>query len=656
MKLKQGVENSMANNELKTLVEIFNNSFFRIPDYQRGYAWQLEQLEDFWEDLENLKEGAKHYTGLLTVEQIKKEEVEKIEKWQDDLWLFTKGFKAFYIIDGQQRLTTVIILLQSILSRFDDDEEINFEEKRVLVKKFLYQMSGQYHSFVFGYEKDNPSDEYFKTKILNQSSVTADSVPEETLYTANLKRAKDFFNTKLNSLTKDELELLFGKVINNLKFNLYEIDEELDVFVTFETMNNRGKPLSKLELLKNRLIYLTTLLDESENDRNKLRRDINDVWKKVYEYLGKNPNKPLNDDNFLKNHWIMFFKYDRSKSEAYADFLLNEYFTAKNVLIPDREPNIGFKEIKNYIDSIHVSIKNWFIVFNPSYSKFSNEFKEWLTKLNRMGFGAFAPLLLASLNKKDEEQKLIELLKSMERFQFLVFRITRRASNTQNSYFYRLANDYHNEATQYSVQDIINEIHKSTDGEDDEYYYGWYDLERFTAYISDQFRKENGYYSWNGLKYFLYEYELYLEKCANGDPKVSWDRVSKSDSIEHIMPQANTEYCWSEKLKGYKKGQKHQLLHSLGNLVLISSSKNSKLQNACFDYKKSHEDTAGNLYGFVNGSYSEIEVSQFDDWKPENILERGIKLLEFMEKRWNIEIEDKEELLQLQFLKVETMS
>jgi hypothetical protein len=553
-------------------------------------------------------------------------------------------------------LTTVIILLQSILSHFEDDEEINFEEKSVLVKKFLYQKSGQYHSFVFGYEKDNPSDEYFKTKILNQSSVTEDSVPEDTLYTANLKRAKDFFDTKLKTLTKVELELLFGKVVNNLKFNLYEIDEELDVFVTFETMNNRGKPLSKLELLKNRLIYLTTLLDESESDRNKLRKDINDVWKKVYEYLGKNPNKPLDDDNFLRNHWIMYFKYDRSKSEAYADFLLNDYFTAKNVLIPDREPNIGFKEIKKYIDSIHESIKNWFTIFNPSYAKSSNDFKEWLTKLNRMGFGAFAPLLLASLNKKDEEQKLIELLKSMERFQFLVFRISRRASNTQNSFFYRLANDYHNEVTQTSIQDIIDGIDWATDGEDDEQYYGWYDLERFTAYISDQFRKESGYYSWNGLKYFLYEYELYLEKSANGDSKISWARVSKSDSIEHILPQSNSADSWNGKLKGYKKAQKHQLLHTLGNLVLISSSKNSKLQNECFEFKKSHEDATGNLYGFVNGSYSEIEVAQYDDWKPEYILERGIKLLEFMEKRWNIEIEDKVELLQLEFLTVKSLS
>lgn len=82
----------MANRELLTLSEIFNNRFFRIPDYQRGYAWQEKQLEDFWEDLENLKEGRSHYTGLLTIEEVNRKEVENNERWKDDLWLFDKGF------------------------------------------------------------------------------------------------------------------------------------------------------------------------------------------------------------------------------------------------------------------------------------------------------------------------------------------------------------------------------------------------------------------------------------------------------------------------------------------------------------------------------------------------------------------------------------
>ena len=84
-------------------------------------------------------------------------------------------------------------------------------------------------------------------------------------------------------------------------FNEYIIKYEFDVFVAFETMNNRGKKLSDLELLKNRLIYLSTLYTDDELDRagrTSLRDSINDAWKEVYRQLGHNKLKPLNDDDF----------------------------------------------------------------------------------------------------------------------------------------------------------------------------------------------------------------------------------------------------------------------------------------------------------------------------------------------------------------------
>lgn len=88
--------------------------------------------------------------------------------------------------------------------------------------------------------------------------------------------------------------------------------------------------------------------------------------------------------------------------------------------------------------------------------------------------------------------------------------------------------------------------------------------------------------------------------------------------------------------------QKHILKNSLGNLLLLSQSKNSRLKNDGFDVKKT-------AYKF--GSHSEIEVGLSCDWSPTSILKRGIKMLEFMEERWNIEIEDKVGLLGLDFIR-----
>lgn len=105
----------MSDTKLLSLSEIFNNKIFRIPDFQRGYSWEERQLDDFWEDIQNLSPNKIHYIGLLTVEPINANEVSNIEKWKDDLWLLKKGLSAYYVIDGQQRLTTLIILLHEIL-------------------------------------------------------------------------------------------------------------------------------------------------------------------------------------------------------------------------------------------------------------------------------------------------------------------------------------------------------------------------------------------------------------------------------------------------------------------------------------------------------------------------------------------------------------
>lgn len=632
-------EIKMADNKLQSLTEIFNEKFFRIPDFQRGYSWGENQLEDFWEDLINLKSDSIHYTGLLTIESIESSAVEKIEKWQDDLWLFERGFGAYYLIDGQQRLTTSIILINELLNQFSDSEGINFNSKNDWIKKFLFQTYNEsYKSYIFGYEKDNPSDEYFKTRILSQESSTSDKVPEQTLYTANLRRAKEYFSIKLSTLSNEELQNIFKKITSKFKYNLYEIDNDLDVYVTFETMNNRGKPLSNLELLKNRLIYLSTLLDIDDSTRMRLRKDINETWKTIYEYLGKNKDNAMDDDEFLRNHWIMYFKYDRKESGSYAKYLLNKKFTAKKALKND----IDFDEIKNHIDSLSRSVKSWFYLFNPQYSTYLDETKEWIQKLNRIGMSAFPPLFMASMTKCSERE-VLSLLKSAERFIFLVFRLSQRPSNTKNSHFYRLANSFYVGKGGTTIDSVIENIDWMTTGEDDETYYGWFDLDKFYNYIKDQYEKGEGFYSWNGLRYFLFEYELNLQDKANGNIKIQWsdfNKRKKENTIEHIYPQTPKDKCWTSVFNKYTKKERKVILNSLGNLVPLAQSKNSELQNKCFEYKKKHTNKQGNEVGFFNGAYSEIEVASYDRWTPNEILERGVKMLEFMEERWGINFHD----------------
>ena len=627
----------MSDSKLQSLSEIFNNKIFRIPDFQRGYSWEERQLDDFWEDIQNLSSDKIHYIGLLTVEPIKSCDIQNVEKWKDDLWLLKKGMSAYYVIDGQQRLTTLIILLYEILRTFDDNEGINYGAKSEWTDRFLYRSYNQiYKSFVFGYEKDNPSDEFFKTKILEQDSSAADKYPE-TLYTANLMFAKNFFAEKLKMLSIEDKERIFDKVVNRLKFNYYEIDDSLDVYVTFETMNNRGKDLSHLELLKNRLIYLTTLLREDNETKGRLRKDINETWKTIYEYLGKNKENPLDDDVFLFNHWIMYYTYDRSQSDVYADFLLKKKFSSKNVI----SGYISIKDIKDYIDSLAKCVKQWFFIYNIQYSSYSDRIKEHIQKLERVGMGAFPPMIMAVFTKESQEEYIWNFLDACERFNFLVFAISHRSSNTQNSNLYRMAREYY--IGNIDIETITAEIDFLTDGEDESYYRGWFDLGRFKNHIQELFFKndKDGFYSWSGLRYFLYEYELYLQDKAN--PKVRWEDFSKrtkEDTIEHIYPQSATDMYWKDRFGHLKPTEKRVYLNSLGNLLLLSRSKNSKLQNYDFEKKKCLTNKDGKDIGYYNGSYSEIEVSKQNEWTTETIKERGLSMLQFMEERWKFKFND----------------
>lgn len=636
----------MSNSKLQSLLEIFNNKIFRIPDFQRGYSWGEQQLLDFWDDIQSLGTNKIHYTGLLTVEPIKTSDIINKEKWIDDAWLFQTGVSAYYIIDGQQRLTTVIILLNEILRSFNDDEGINYRKKSDWINVFLYRSyNDTYKSFVFGYEKDNPSDEFFKTKVLEQYSSTADKYPE-TLYTANLIFAKAFFADRLKDLDPKEKEEIFNKVVNRFKFNYYEIDDSLDVYVTFETMNNRGKKLSHLELLKNRLIYLTTLLHDDEGTKSRLRKDINETWKTIYEYLGKNRENPLDDDTFLFNHWIMYYAYDRSRSDVYADFLLKEKFTTKNVISND----VTFKVIKDYIDSLAKCVKQWFYIYNIQHSDYSDGIKEYVQKLKRVGMGAFPPMIMAVFAKESQEDNILQFLTACERFNFLVFAISRRSSNTQNSHLYRKAREYYTGII--DIKTITEEIRFLTDGQNENgEWCGWFDLDRFKSHIQELFFKNDkgGYYSWSGLRYFLYEYELELQGDAK--TKVTWEdfsRRTKEDTIEHIYPQSAKNEEWKD-FDRLKIAERRVCLNSLGNLLLLSQSKNSKLQNFGFEKKKRHTNKEGKDIGYYNGSHSEIDVCKHKKWTKKQIKERGLAMLEFMERRWEFRFEDwkikKEDLL-----------
>ena len=259
-------------------------------------------------------------------------------------------------------------------------------------------------------------------------------------------------------------------------------------------------------------------------------------------------------------------------------------------------------------------------------------------------------MIMAVFTKERNEELIWDFLDACERFNFLVFAVSHRSSNTQNSNLYRKAREYY--IGNLDLETLIHDIDFLTDGEENGNYYGWFDLERFRNHINELFSKNDreGFYSWSGLRYFLYEYELYLQDNAN--TKVTWEdfnKRKKEETIEHIYPQSATDIYWKKRFGNLKPTEKRLYLNSLGNLLLLSRSKNSKLQNYDFDKKKCLQSKDGKDIGYYNGSYSEIEVSKRAEWTTKEIIGRGLSMLQFMEERWNFKFKDwgleKEEIL-----------
>ena len=632
--------------KLQSLNDIFERRILRIPDYQRGYAWSKQQLADFWEDIIQLDPTRVHYTGVITLEPVK---AKLWQKWEQDEWIIDGvGFKPFYVVDGQQRLTTSMILIQSIIESVDPKTQLNYQSLESIRKQYILFKAddGQRESFIFGYEKDNPSDEYLKTTIFGEHSHS--NLHQETLYTQNLSAAKDYFKEQLSQLEADDIALIFKKLTQKLKFNLYEIDEEIDVFVTFETMNNRGKPLTSLELLKNRLIYLSTLYHDHEG-HDVLRNKVNSAWKTMYEYLGKNPDAPLNEDLFLRNHWTMYFKYTRNKGDDYIKYLLNDKFTARNVTHPkDKQESVSVEDISDYVESLQESIRHWFYIHNPyfylpNYNDDDN--KLLLDRLQRLNFRAFRPLLLAAFVSKQPFEAINKLLSAAERYNFTLFSLCHRRSNTGDSEFFGMARELLKDNR--TIDSVINAINEWID-----YYY---DPQRFLSYITEKYELGlGGFFKWDGLRYFLYEHDQWLtNRGKQYTNKLGWSdlKATKKDSItiEHIFPQTPDNGYWQKRFGHLNKEQTTLIANSLGNLVPLSRAKNSSLQNDGFDDKTNN----GNGIGYYNGSASENEIAQHDEWLPESILSRGLDLFEFMEERWQITLGDdqlKAKLLHLDFL------
>jgi Protein of unknown function DUF262/Protein of unknown function (DUF1524) len=644
--------------ELLTVSKIFHEAIFRIPDYQRGYSWEEPHLKDFWADIEQLDATKSHYTGVLTLEEVPES---AWARWEDDVWIIrSKKYSPYYVVDGQQRLTTISILLQCILEKTTADE-LNFTPIEIHRRKYIFETRSDSlaRAYIFGYEKDNPSRDFLKQEIFSDQS-TGHSTGEATIYTRNLRNAKKFFLERISSITHSELETLFSKITQQLVFNAYEISKEIDVFVAFETMNNRGKPLSALELLKNRLIYLVANVPEAHpGDSKMLRKQINDAWAVVYHNLGRNENRPLNDDEFLQTHLANYYHQKVSKEVptdddqqtrymgfSYAviddpsDFLLRQHFTRRRLRVSgEGEMPITAQMLQEYAADLREAADTYFKLSTPANSGYSDNEKVFLERLGRLrGYGA-NPIVLALYRREPNAKQRALFLAAYERYLFCTslkggYRAHHRTSSLAVDTVKYIKGARKTEEMVTLYNNLVEQFFKE---------------DSLSDMLHDWTKHGPGYYGWRSVRYFLFEYELSLKEKSRSDrSKIDWIEFSKEEyqtdyvSVEHIYPQRARAPYWVERFGHLAPNQKRTLRNSLGNLLALSTPKNSSLSNKPFPEKVSSPDST---VGYRFGSFSENEVGTLTDWTPEEIADRGVRMLTFMESRWRLNVGDRAQKL-----------
>lgn len=640
-----------VHSSLQTLSELFSEAFFQIPDYQRGYAWEKEQCEDFWKDIELLGENARHYGGQLI-----------LDTNQDG------HGSSYFVVDGQQRLTSAVVALRAFVDTSKNSEKEDIRRFCADVQTLFHfeESESGVRRYKFGYCDQGASQIYLMGGIFADPRYSTSVAGERTLYTENLRRAYELFRERMIQLDESSRLAFARKLAGCLHFNVFHVDRQFDIHVAFETINNRGKHLSQLELLKNRLIYLSTVLAQqpgADADLGvDLRNEVNRWWSSIYEWLGKDPVRQLDDDEFLRTHWIAYFGYDKTESDAMSVKLFDEIFTVQRAATGELNADI----IRQYIRSLGQAATLWHYIHKPA-PYLPGETTRWLDRIERLRWGSFKPLVLSAFQAltildprivaqpqyaSGSFSRVDAFLAQVERFIFMIFYVSERRAHTGKADIYRQAHRLCTAARSGDPEQVglefeltirfvgalndnegVNE--QRNHSQPDDYFHGWngyFDLASFRDAARRRLDRENGFYGSDFTRVVLFEYELSLQG-ATRTPKVGWKDASFG-SVEHVYPQTPNDVSWTNRFPfdGRQERKRRMWMNSLGNLLLLSREVNASLSNRPFSEKKKT---------YATGSYSENKIAQDHlVWSPNAVIKRGVELLEFAERRWGFSFAD----------------
>jgi len=540
---------------------------YKIPPYQRAYSWKKEQCENLFNDILDNEEG--YFLGSI----------------------ICIGQENYYsVVDGQQRITTLSLLFNALLSVINDydsqhpDEKIldnrrneDYADSWSKLKKFLYLKN---------------IGKRLTLSIQNGNDIDYNYLLDLSELTKNTQKPDNFSQRRLNRTYKDFRERLLDEEFTIKKiFNFYDklasafivkidVADEASAFTLFESINNRGIPLTPIDLIKNTIIGRMAELNEKADK-------INEDW----QIIVKNIETYSDQIRFLRHFYHAFQKNPKIKVPKYTKATKTNIIKIYPALIKDSSDIDVDNTLKELIEKSNI----YSTFISPDTIKTDNQFhiyRHKLKDLERLGVAPSYSLLLYifSIHSKDDLEPLLNFLENW----FMRRNLTNYPSTNKLDQMFL---------------DLINKIY----GED--YSFGTIKEYMTTGdyYLDDiEFEKwliEKPLYDISSSAIRCLLIKLEKSKRTNENKVDFWETTGTKKqkmvwSVEHILPQEPKET--SDWFKIFTTDEHKQNLHRLGNLTLTRY--NSTLYNSEFEKKIEAKNKEGQNIGLKSG---DIKISEY---------------------------------------------
>jgi hypothetical protein len=559
------------NNTFRKLIG--NGLSYRIPRFQRDYSWTDEEWEDLWLDLlGTLQPGGEpaHYMGYLVLQS------------PDD--------KTFEVIDGQQRLTTVTIVILAILKHLqrlvDAGKDADPNAQR------LTQIRQTYIGYL------DPVTLVSRPKlVLNRNNnsyfqdylVPLGHLPRRGFRASEhlLRKAFEWFDKRVGELVKQEtadpgrrLAQLAEDLSDRLFFTVITVTDELNAYKVFETLNARGVRLSATDLLKN---YLFSVLDRDGQNDHELRT-LEGRWESMVGRLGAE-----SFPDFLRVHWNSRRAFTRQA----------ELF--KTIRGQVRTRDAVFALLRN----MELDLDTYLALSSPEVSDWSRELKGLAGTLRTFNVRQPFPLLLAAM-RAFTEGDFAGLLRACVvislRYNVICGYGTAEQERTYNAVAERIARG--EIAGLGSALSAMASIYPN-------------DPAFRTAFAEKTIRTTQSRNN-RVARFILCALERHLA------PEHDYDFTSDAFTLEHVLPQ-NPQTGW----EAFTDEEAEALAYRLGNMTLIQAGANRDLGNAPYPVKRGAYEQSG-------FAITRLLAQEYAEWTPERIAARQIWMASQATSIWRI--------------------